>query len=182
MLNNGTFSLPIAIEQRELLKWSRKTHANLAMEVERDVSVCKAIMPSTRGGGGSVADSFWILLLTSCTIADIMTSREEKGEPEVQCCSPNLDPSPADDFFSRVGRRNVSPRGEIKRESYSARIDRPVRTGVPIFYQYWYGTDTGRRRKSTIDDRNRPSILVLPPSSDRSTYRYVPGGTGLTAQ
>ncbi|RZS29228.1 hypothetical protein BHM03_00062934, partial [Ensete ventricosum] len=88
--------------------------------------------------GGTV--HYWVVPPIGVVFA---LEKEEKGEPEVQRCSPNLDPSPADDFFSRVGRRNVSPRGEIKRESYSARIDRPVRTGVPIFYQYWYGTDTG---------------------------------------
>lgn len=102
MLNNGTFNLPSVIEQKELPKWSRKTHPKLAMEVERDASVCKTIMPSARGVqwchvdlavakfgyrfqfaaiarleamSATVVDSFWILLFTSCTIAEIMTSR-----------------------------------------------------------------------------------------------------------
>ncbi|RWV92383.1 hypothetical protein GW17_00045251, partial [Ensete ventricosum] len=37
---------------------------------------------------------------------------EEKGEPGAWRCSPDPDPLPTGDFFSRVRRRNVSPRGE----------------------------------------------------------------------
>ncbi|RWW35004.1 hypothetical protein GW17_00000213 [Ensete ventricosum] len=64
----------------------------------------------------------------------------------------------------------------------SARIDIPVRTGVPTFCQYRYGIGTERQRKSIVDGGNRSStaeidhrqsILAVPPGSDRSVYRSV---------